>query len=106
MNILSFPRKVFQSRYLRLVNLLGLALIFASFLLSYAYVKYELSYDRFHTNAGRLVRIMDSRNTESSVECRVYDNGVDAIFSQIPEIEQVVKLSRINTLTFLSGNKQ
>ena len=106
MNILSFPRKVFQSRYLRLVNLLGLALIFASFLLSYAYVKYELSYDRFHTNAGRLVRIMDSRNTESSVECRVYDYGVDAIFSQIPEIEQVVKLSRINTLTFLSGNKQ
>ena len=106
MNIRFFSRKVFQSRYLRLVNLLGLALIFASFLLSYAYVKYEFSYDCFNTNAARLVRVMDSWSTESTVECRVYDNGVDALFHQVPEIEQVVKLSRINTLTFFSGNKQ
>ena len=40
-----------------MVNVAGLAVVFACMLLSYAYVAYECSYDRFHTKADRIYRL-------------------------------------------------
>ena len=104
-NILFIFRRLLKSKYLRVVNLLGLSLIFASLLLSYAYVKRELSYDRFNVNADRIARVMMSWSTEPTVECRVYDDGVDAIFRQIPELEQVVRLSKFYCISFTNNGK-
>ena len=41
-------RRLKKSKSLRLVNLLGLSVIFACLLLSYTYIRKETSYDRFH----------------------------------------------------------
>jgi len=37
-----------KNKSLRIVNLLGLSVIFASLLLSYSYIRKEFSYDRFN----------------------------------------------------------
>jgi len=97
-NILFVFRRFLKSKYLRAVNLLGLSIIFACLILSYSYVKQEISYDRFNVNADRLVRMSVAYSNESDTECRVYDDGLDIIPQQIPEVEQMVKLSRINTV--------
>ncbi len=104
-NILFVFRRFLKSKYLRAVNLLGLSIIFACLILSYIHVKKELSYDRFNVNADRLVRISIAYSNEPTVECRVYDYGLDAILQRIPEVTQVVKLSRINTVILSYGGK-
>lgn len=98
-------RRLLNSRYLRTVNLLGLALIFASLLLSYAYVKLELSYDRFNTNADRMARVMMSWSQEPIVESRVFDNGIDDYLKQLPELEQITKASKYYCVSFLNNGK-
>jgi len=98
-------RRLLNSRYLRTVNLLGLALIFASLLLSYAYVKHELSYDRFNTNADRMARFMMNWSQEPIVESRVFDNGIDDYLKQLPELEQIAKVSKYSCISFLNNGK-
>jgi putative ABC transport system permease protein len=50
-------RTIKHNKGYTLINMTGLAVGIASCLLILLYVKHELSYDRFHTNAERIVRI-------------------------------------------------
>ncbi|GHT20985.1 ABC transporter permease [Bacteroidia bacterium] len=86
-----------KSKSLRIVNLIGLSVIFACVVVSYAYVKKELSYDRFNANADRIVRFsvgyenepVDGRNRGFSSESQV--------MRETPEIESAVLFAKINT---------
>ncbi|MBP1639128.1 MAG: hypothetical protein H6Q17_711 [Bacteroidetes bacterium] len=98
-------RRLLKSRYLRMVNLLGQALIFASLLLSYTYVKHELNYDRFNINADRMARFMIKWSQEPIVESRVFDNGIDDYLKRLPELEQITKLSKYYCISFLNNGK-
>ena len=86
-------RQFKKNRALRVVNIVGLSVVFACFLLSYGYVKHELSYDRHNENAGRIVR-MSLQTDNNPVDGRIYGNGIDRILQQAPEIEQVVKMHK------------
>ncbi len=91
---------------LRIVNLLGLSIIFACLILSYNYITKELSYDKHHINADRMVR-MSLQYNEDPVDGRIYGNSINDILQQVPEIEQVVKLSKVNTAILdYQGKKQ
>ena len=90
---------------LRMVNLIGLSIMLTCLLLSAGYVKRELSYDRHHTNANRIVR-MTLQFDNNSVDGRLYGNGVYDALQQIPEIERITQMSKINTavLTYSGTN--
>jgi len=88
-------RRLSKSKSLRLINWASLSVIFACILASYAYIKHELSYDRFYTNADRIVRMtvaFDGGDTDG----RFYGTIGD-ILDGIPEIEKELKLSKIHT---------
>ncbi|GHU63886.1 cell division protein FtsX [Bacteroidia bacterium] len=92
--ILSYLKK---SKSLRIVNLIGLSVIFACLVLSYIYIKKEWSYDRFNKNAERMVRF-SIQYDNYPVDGRVseFASG-NQLIADIPEIEDVVFLDKINT---------
>jgi len=81
---------------LRVVNLVGLSIMFACLLLSVGYIKRELSYDRHYANADRMVR-MTLQFDDKPVDGRIYGNALDAVLQQIPEIDRTVKMRNIYT---------
>jgi putative ABC transport system permease protein len=100
-------RRLNKSKSLRAVNLAGLSVIFISLLLSLNYIKREWSYDRFHANAGRLVRY--SRQTENkATDARIWGISRNAPeISNVPGIEDAVFLLRAETgLLEYEGKKQ
>jgi len=50
------------------ITVFGLALGMACCLLILLYVRDELSYDRYHKNAGRIYRVVQQRNLNGQVE--------------------------------------
>ena len=97
-------RQFKKNRALRFVNIIGLSVVFACLLLSYGYVKHELSYDLHNENAGRMVR-MSLQTDNNPVDGRIYGNGIDWILQQTPEIEQVVKMQK-GSFTILTSKDE
>ncbi|MDR1202229.1 MAG: ABC transporter permease [Tannerellaceae bacterium] len=90
-------KRIQKSKSLRIVNLLGLSVIFACLLLSFAYIKKELSYDRFNTNADRIVRFSIQYNDEI-IDGRNYGfNKNSAFMTDIPGVEDGVYMEKVNT---------
>ena len=63
--VMGIVRRFRKNLSLRMVNLAGLSVVFACLLLSVAYIKRELSYDRRHTNFDRIVRLQQIRWMQS-----------------------------------------
>ena len=101
MSILRYLKK---NIYLRIVNFVGLFIMLACLLLSAGYIRYELSYDRHHTNADRIVRISLQFNNDP-VDGRILGNALDDILLRIPEIEQTVKIDNIRTNVLVHQGK-
>jgi putative ABC transport system permease protein len=57
--VISF-RNAVKNLGFSLIALLGLAIGLACFILILAYVRFELSYDRFHENSGRIYRVISA----------------------------------------------
>ncbi len=82
---------------MRLVNLLGLSVVFACMLLSYAYIRKEMSYDRFHRHAERIVRL-SFRTDNEPVDVRIYGfEPDDAAIAGVTGIEAVVRMHKIES---------
>lgn len=80
------------------INFVGLAIVFACLLLSAGFIKRELSYDRHHAKADRIVR-MTLQFGSDPVDGRIYGNDVYDVLQQIPEVERAVKMVNITTAT-------
>ena len=80
---------------LRIVNFAGLSIMFACLLLSAGYIKRELSYDRHHTNANRIVR-MTLQFDDEPIDGRILGN-INPLLQQIPEIERAVRMYNVST---------
>jgi putative ABC transport system permease protein len=87
-------RRFKKSISLRLVNFVGLSIMFACLLLSAGYIKRELSYDRHHANADRIVRLSMQFDGQP-VDGRILGNALDDVLQQIPEIDRVVKMYKV-----------
>ena len=86
-----------KNRSLLTVSLLGLSVTFACMVISYAYVKNELSYDRFHGKADRIVRF-SVRYSDEPVDGRIYDFTKDhPAIAGAPGIEDAMIMSKINS---------
>ena len=91
-----FLRRLKKSKSLRIVNLLGLSVIFCCMLLSYVFVKRELSYDRFHENADRIVRYSNQIDNEQ-IDARIYGFGKDdPALANVSGIEAIVRMYKVD----------
>lgn len=78
------------------INVVGLAIGMAACLLIFFWVQDELSFDRFHSNAGRIYRLeryMKFQGSEGQIPITGGPFG-PALIADYPEIEDAVRLER------------
>ncbi len=91
-------RSLIKSKSISAINIIGLAIGISSFIVMSAYVFSELSFDKFHSKADRIVR------TVYSYEARGATTGVARVvfplkyrlLENYPEVEQVVRFHEDN----------
>ncbi|HUR12288.1 MAG TPA: ABC transporter permease [Flavitalea sp.] len=87
-------RNMLKSKTYSAINIAGLAIGLAAFWLIVMYIADELSYDRYHTNAHRIYRVVqyaswDDNNLKLSTTSAPFAPGLKAAF---PEIEETVRI--------------
>jgi putative ABC transport system permease protein len=90
-------RNVVKTKGYSLINILGLAVGMAAFLLLMFFIRFERSYDRFHPDYERIYRLRYERTTEDGQAVRFASCCPPAgarIRERIPEVEKVGRLCR------------
>lgn len=89
-------RVIARQKLFSVINIIGLAIGLASFLLIASYVNHELSYDRGFTNANRIYRVAANLHLESGPSIRAVTSPPIAgiIHEDFPEIEKVLRIGR------------
>lgn len=90
-------RNILKHRGYSAINLFGLVIGLASFIIIMLYVYDELSYDRFHADADRIHRVVYDMTWIDGDGAKMLRTGTpsalkDAMLGEIPEIEQVTRL--------------
>jgi putative ABC transport system permease protein len=89
-------RNLAKHKFYSFINILGLAIGLACTLLILLYVQNELSYDRYHEKANRILRVQ----SEIQFGDKYFNNAVGpapmaaAIIADYPEVEAAVRLKR------------
>jgi len=87
------------------INIFGLAIGLACFLLMILWVQHELSYDRFHSKSENIYRVIPVRETDDVV----YGGGVPPLASDLveayPEVKEATRFLPISTASFRVNNK-
>ncbi|MHC1705541.1 MAG: ABC transporter permease [Tenuifilaceae bacterium] len=91
---------------LKAVNIFCLSIAFACLIMLIAYVTFEKSYDKFHPNANRIVRLTESPR-QGLIDARIYTNPEFHNFlSGIPGIETVCRIATIKQAVITVSNKR
>src|ERR1700760_4185318 len=99
-------RNLIKEKAYSIINVLGLTIGLASSILILLWVQNELSYDRFHKNAGQIYRIAsDFGDSKTAANSAGMPAGLKA---EMPVIKNTVRLGQSNTGTTLleTGNKK
>jgi len=96
-------RKIKYQKSVTVINVIGLSVGMACFLLILTYIQFELSFDRFHQRSSRLFRV--ALHSESPDEDG-YTLSTPEILSttikeNIPEVEQAVFIQRSSNAAFI-----
>jgi putative ABC transport system permease protein len=97
-------RNIVRNKAYSAINILGLAIGMAASILIFLWVQNELSYDRFHRNAGQIYRITaNAGDFKAAVNPAGMPAGLQA---EMPVIKNTVRLSHIVTSVFETGNRK
>lgn len=100
-------RNLWRSKVFSAINLFGLALGIATCLVIMLFVLDELSYDRFHEKADRIVRVVlkGSIQGEKMNEAHVMPPVAQALLADYPEVEEGTRLRRMGTPKVMYGEQ-
>ncbi len=91
-------RNLFRNRISSLVNILGLAIGMAAFVLIIQYVRFELSYDNFHKNEDQIFRIQQDRYDKGKLSTQ-WAAGASAVghalYENYEEVENFTRFQKI-----------
>ncbi len=102
-------RNIQKNKVYSVINVLGLTVGLAFFILIGLYARSELSYDRFHENRDRIYRVEQilahESGTETTAGCPTPLSGV--LPAEIPEVESVTRVIDYghSTFTMADGRK-
>ncbi|RYZ49818.1 MAG: ABC transporter permease, partial [Sphingobacteriales bacterium] len=100
-NIRLALRNLRVSRTNSVINILGLGIAAAAFLLLMQYVSFEKSYENFHTRADRIQRVtIDLYNGPEKIgtDCETYPPLGPALKKQYAEVEDFVRIQDISPI--------
>jgi putative ABC transport system permease protein len=88
-------RQVARSKTIFLVNVMGLSTGLAAFMLIYLWIADEVSFDKFHTNDGKLYQLMSNLRNENGVSTReATPIGMAYVLEQtFPEVEHAATVT-------------
>ena len=91
-------RSLFRYKMHSSISVLGLAIGFACFIIAFAFIAHEISYDAFHENAERLYRvrmdIIEKRTNTRHGRASIGHSMAPLLKSDFPEIEAIVRVCR------------
>jgi putative ABC transport system permease protein len=93
-------RSISRQKVYSAINIFGLTLGITSTLLLVLYIADELSYDRFHPDAGRIYRTVMSANLNGQA-FNTTSTGLpmaEALMNDVPEVQEVIRITRWNTM--------
>ena len=97
-------RNIVRHKAYSLINISGLAIGMASSILILLWVQNELSYDRFHKNAGEIYRITSNAGDfKTSVSTAGMPQGFQSV---MPMIKNTVRLSKPTNMLFTVGERK
>jgi len=99
-------RSLLRNKGFSVINILGLSIGLASFILIALYVFHEWSYDRYHTNADRIFRIVENLRTENELlfQSTSAPPMGPALLKDFPEVENYVRFQQWNLLVAKDQN--
>src|SRR5688572_15306681 len=88
-------RNLYKNRGFSFINILGLTIGLASFMLIGLYVFHELSFDRFHARSGRIYRVVENLRTENELLLQSTSSPPmgPMILKDFPEVENYVRFT-------------
>ncbi len=101
-------RNLFRNRISSIVNILGLAIGMAAFVLIIQYVRFELSYDNFHNNQENIFRIQQDRynkgelTTQWAAGCSAVGQ---ALYENFEEVENFTRFQKWSGVFSYGENK-
>ncbi len=93
--ILIYLRTLLKNPLFFLVNIFGLSVGIAACLLCYLHIRYELSYDQYHSNSDRIYRIVTGDVKSGDGWVKVSAPIPPKLKAEIPEIETFARFARI-----------
>jgi putative ABC transport system permease protein len=89
-------RSLMRHKGFSFINIMGLAVGMTACFLIFLYVSFETSYDKFHTKANRIYRVVADVVTPSGADKIGITTAPIAIYAKkdFPEIEEAVRISR------------
>src|SRR5580692_5271829 len=98
-------RNLWNHRVFSFINVLGLSVGMTACFLIFLYVRFELSYDRFHSKADRIYRLVSDIKTPTDI---IKSDGPSwaipaNLKSEFPEVESEVRVVN-SSLLFRIGN--
>jgi len=94
-NLVIAWRSLTKNKVYSLINILGLAVGMAAFLLIALYVRHELNYDKFHENKDNIYRVQQDRYNkgELTTQWAAGNAGIGPdLKANFPEVEKFVKM--------------
>ena len=102
-------RTLRRSKGFSLVNILGLAVGMAGCLLIFHYVRYERGFDRYHSDADRIYRVVMHQpgNSASGTEWWVVSPYImaETLEREVPEVEDAARVLRTEAVVDVRGRK-
>ena len=98
-------RNLWKHKVFSILNILGLTVGMTAFFLIFLYVKFEMSYDSFHSKSNRIYRMVTDLKTPSEV---VHPNGPSwavppNVADEFPEVEAAVRVQS-NSILIKKGD--
>lgn len=101
-------RNLLKNKGLSFINVIGLAIGIACCILIFLYVSYEKSYDRWHSNADNICRVLtidEALGVSSNLVGITMPALGPAMIENIPEVEEVVRMQRYGRNLISYGDK-
>ena len=101
-------RHISRNKFYSAINIVGLAIGITCALLIGLYVQHELSYDTFHKDADRIYRVESMFTVQGKLDKFALTAFplVHTMKSEIPEIEEVVRLRFMQNRLFIFDDKK
>src|SRR5688572_11857406 len=91
-------RNLFKNKVYSFINVFGLTVGLSCFLLIALYIFDELTYDRFHTNADSIYRVVEQRTSAEGKESKVASVAFNISASAKKEFPEVANATRFSML--------